>query len=339
MKIVAAPPQSQQIVDYLKNAVRQGRIRPGERLESIRDLAARFKVGRQVVLSAFQKLMQEGLVETQVGRGTFVKHSALTSHGKLNIALCVRKSGIAWFFNRNVFLGCAARAEEKGINLTIAPGDEGTSPVQWCSEHGIDGLLVTGQVDDALVRELNRSGLPYLVLGTYDLKEPVNILTSESDGIGKAMEQAFAQFDIKRPGAIAGDPSFHSTRRILDQIIDTAAGHGIAIPKKHLYTAVDEDGYKGMKKLMSLPEPPDMLIVVGRAFPGAARYIFESGIKRPVIISPPSDETHPLYPELIDIRLPLGGIVFGRQGIDLMESYIKAGDFACQINYIKECTS
>jgi len=334
VEIVTSPPQSQQIVDYLKNAIRQGRVRPGDRLESIRDLAVRFGVGRQVVLSAFQKLQQEDLVETQVGRGTFVRHSALARNGKLNVAFCVRKSGLAWFFNRNVFLGCAVKAEEKGINLTIAPGDAESSPVSWCIEHGMDGLLVTGQVDDSLVRELNHSGLPYLVIGTYDLKEPANVLTSNSDGTGKAIREAFERFEIRRPGVIAGDPAFHSTRNLLERITDTVRARGIEIPSEYLYAAGDEDGYKGMSELMNLPEPPDMLLIVGRAFPGAARYLFETGIKRPVIISPPSDEQNPLYPELIDIPLPLDSTELGRRGMELIESCIKTGKFEHRMNYI-----
>lgn len=336
MKIVTSPPQSQQIIDYLKNAIRQGRIRPGDRLESIRDLAVRFGVGRQVVLSAFQKLHQENLVETHVGRGTFVRHSSLSNNGKLNIAFCVRKSGLAWFFNRNVFLGCAVKAEEKGINLTIAPGDAESSPANWCREHGIDGLLITGQVDDRTVRELNQSGLPYLVIGTYDLKEPVNILNSNSNELRKAIAKAFETRDIRRPGAIVGDPAFSSTRKFLEKIVESAHEHGVDIPESYLYAAADEDGYKGMETLMALAEPPDLLVIVGRAFPGAARYIFETGIKRPVIIAPPSDEQNPLYPELIDIPLPLDSSELGRRGVELIESYIKNGKFEPRINYLKE---
>lgn len=334
MEIVTSPPQSQQIVDYLKNAIRQGKVRPGDRLESIRDLAARFGVGRQVVLSAFRKLHQENLVETQVGRGTFVRHSALARNGKLNVAFCVRKSGLAWFFNRNVFLGCALKAEEKGINLTIAPGDEDSSPAAWCLEHGIDALLVTGQVDDRLVRELNRARLPYLVIGTYDLKEPANILTSNSNELEKAVEEAFARYEIRRPGAIAGDPAFCSTRNFLGRMTEAVRAHGIEIPPQYLYAAGDEDGYKGMCELMSLPEPPDLLVIVGRAFPGAARYLFESGVKRPVIIAPPGDEQNPLYPELIDIFLPLDSLELGRRSVELIESFIKTGKLEHRINYL-----
>ena len=46
---------------------------PGQRLPSERELAQRFSVGRPLVREALRTLVERGLVDVQVGRGTFVR--------------------------------------------------------------------------------------------------------------------------------------------------------------------------------------------------------------------------------------------------------------------------
>ena len=47
----------------------------GDRLPPIRDLMRRFGASQMVVQRVFQNLKDRGLIESQVGRGTFVLHS------------------------------------------------------------------------------------------------------------------------------------------------------------------------------------------------------------------------------------------------------------------------
>lgn len=335
VKLSTKQTKTQQVTEYLKTAIRQGKIKPGERLESIRTLAQRLDVGRQVVLSAFNNLEAENILKKQVGSGTFARHSSLSNVGKLNIAFCARISSLAWFYNRNLFFGCATKAEELGVNLTIAPGDANINPGVWCVEHGIDGLLITGQVTNTVVNRLNSCSIPYLILGSYKLKKTTNIL-APPPFTGACLTRAFEK-PVKYPGVILGDKHFYANQKILDELKKIAKTHGIAIDEKYLYCSQAEDGYTGMKKLMALTNPPDLLIISGRAFPGAARYLFETGIKRPIIVSPLSDDQDPLYPELIDFPLETGvsATTLGANGIELIIDFIKTGKLATSIDHLR----
>ena len=62
------------IYRQIRDAVLDGRLRPGTVLPSSRDLARRLQVSRNTVVTVFERLRAEGFVETRVGAGTFVSH-------------------------------------------------------------------------------------------------------------------------------------------------------------------------------------------------------------------------------------------------------------------------
>ena len=66
-------PVYRQIVDQVRAQVGDGRLGPGTRLPAIRALAARLELNRDTVSLAYEQLVREGVVVSQVGRGTFVR--------------------------------------------------------------------------------------------------------------------------------------------------------------------------------------------------------------------------------------------------------------------------
>ena len=62
-----------QIVDQIKSAVASGAVRPGEPLTSIRPLAEELRVNRNTVAKAYAELETQGVIETVVGKGCFVR--------------------------------------------------------------------------------------------------------------------------------------------------------------------------------------------------------------------------------------------------------------------------
>jgi len=64
-----------QVVDQVKAAAASGAIRPGEALPSIRPLAEELRVNRNTIAKAYSELESLGVVETQPGRGCFLKEN------------------------------------------------------------------------------------------------------------------------------------------------------------------------------------------------------------------------------------------------------------------------
>ncbi|GAB2791730.1 GntR family transcriptional regulator [Amycolatopsis magusensis] len=64
-----------QLVRQVREALRLGWLRPGDRLPTVRDVVASSGVNANTVLKAYRELEHAGLVEARQGSGTFVRAS------------------------------------------------------------------------------------------------------------------------------------------------------------------------------------------------------------------------------------------------------------------------
>jgi GntR family transcriptional regulator/MocR family aminotransferase len=67
--------RAERIFRQIREAVLDGRLRPGQRLPPTRDLARQLAVSRNTVGVAYEQLAAEGLIEGRVGAGSFVTDS------------------------------------------------------------------------------------------------------------------------------------------------------------------------------------------------------------------------------------------------------------------------
>ena len=68
-------PRYKQLVDRLAADIRAERLRPGTRLPTHRDLAAREGLALVTATRVYAELRAMGLVSGETGRGTFVKEA------------------------------------------------------------------------------------------------------------------------------------------------------------------------------------------------------------------------------------------------------------------------
>lgn len=70
-----AVPAQRWLYETLRAAILEGRLRPGARLPSTRDLSARHGLSRGTIVVAFEHLESEGYTESSVGSGTYVSRT------------------------------------------------------------------------------------------------------------------------------------------------------------------------------------------------------------------------------------------------------------------------
>jgi GntR family transcriptional regulator/MocR family aminotransferase len=56
----------------LRTEILEGRLRPGSRLPSSRDLASQYRLSRGTIVTAFEQLKWEGYIEGTIGSGSYV---------------------------------------------------------------------------------------------------------------------------------------------------------------------------------------------------------------------------------------------------------------------------
>ncbi len=67
-------PFYRQIIDQVKSAIVTGAVTPGDRLPTVRQLAVDLSINPNTVSRAYMEMELTGLVDTQMGSGTFVSH-------------------------------------------------------------------------------------------------------------------------------------------------------------------------------------------------------------------------------------------------------------------------
>jgi len=67
----SAVPISRQIGSQIAMLCASGKLRPGERLPSVRELARELAVNQNTILRVYERLVSEGLLEMRHGQGTF----------------------------------------------------------------------------------------------------------------------------------------------------------------------------------------------------------------------------------------------------------------------------
>jgi GntR family transcriptional regulator len=70
----SAVPIYQQIVDQVGLQIAGGRLKPGDRLPSVREMARALPANQNTVLKAYEALERDGFIERRHGDGTFVAH-------------------------------------------------------------------------------------------------------------------------------------------------------------------------------------------------------------------------------------------------------------------------
>ncbi|MCP5119713.1 MAG: GntR family transcriptional regulator [bacterium] len=93
-------PIYRQIMRQFTEAVAGGRLSPGGKLPSQRELAEQLVISHLTVKKAYEELEREGILETRRGRGTFVSETAGTEDSSARLErlrpICRRLASQAW---------------------------------------------------------------------------------------------------------------------------------------------------------------------------------------------------------------------------------------------------
>ena len=131
MQLATSPTKARQIADLIENEILSGKLAPGARLHSIRNLCEKFSVSVAVINSAYNELEKKQLIVCQTGRGTYVSDNLHIHHQTFGLITSVRDIGSEGYFSS--LMGMANTEQNMIFPITIKP-DKG-----W--EKDIDRLM------------------------------------------------------------------------------------------------------------------------------------------------------------------------------------------------------
>ncbi len=106
----------EEVAEAIHEMIRSGKLKPGDKLDSVQQLAENFQVGRSAIREALTSLRAMGLVEMKQGEGTYVKQfDSSNVTFPLSMAILMNKQDI---FNllevrKIIEVGSAAAAAKK----------------------------------------------------------------------------------------------------------------------------------------------------------------------------------------------------------------------------------
>ncbi len=159
----------QEVYQYLSDQVRQ--LGEGEKLPSIRELMIRFHASQSTVDKAMNTLKQQGWLETQAGKGTFVTRptkriDALPAQIDL-ILFGYRKTYQVHSFHREFIEYFSRLLGSEHIALrtnTIAPEDSRAEALELIDQLNPQALVIWNLYDGEIANILKNKHIPYILL-------------------------------------------------------------------------------------------------------------------------------------------------------------------------------
>lgn len=164
----------------LKDKILLGEIAEGDKIESENILSEKYKVSRQTVRKALSILIDEGLIESKHGKGTFCRRQTSRKLNTKNIGVVIT------YINDYIFplilKGIYDVLDERKYSIILKSTNNGRDREKECLEDiltkNIDGLIIEPSKSEIawknreLVRRFDRMGVPYVFIQSrYDHME------------------------------------------------------------------------------------------------------------------------------------------------------------------------
>lgn len=312
-------PQSTGIARVLIRKIRNGEYAPGQRLDSIRSLASHYGVSRQVICSAFDLMSRQNYIYTIHGNGTYV-------NAKLQIGLYHR---LGWFHNQlnpgeNGLQLHEAYKYAASRNFVLIPGhnfEEQFTFAEWLEHKSdLDGVIVTGLVDEDLLKFPKQHKVPYLVFGNYDISEEhPQIRYNVQQGYYEALLPLLREHRWQSFAVIGGSPDLRADREAMEGIQNAIRDAGMDL-SQGIFKLAWDDGFNEVAE--ALKRKPEVLIFIGLHWLGLRKYCERyPDHKRPTVVINstvrPEVPKH-LYDHAFTLKDNFGKSANVRQAIDLL---------------------
>lgn len=275
----AVGPKSKQIYDLIVKRISGGELKPGDFVDSVRDMAEKFNVSRQAVCTAYDRLAEKNIIIREIGHGTYVNPNLCIPGMKrrLRFGYYAHWDNLENKFYNAVYHGCTRHGFELDHDVVNIPWSPGFDIVS--QKESFDAFVVTGAVDDELCAEMKSAGKPFVIVGNYDLREEVECISLPLYDSTIALLSDVGAATAGSIGAVLADRSLPSTREISNAISAFSRNRKITWDEENIIYSNSTYAYlEILERSRRHKTWPDMMICTMHSFFGFARYIYEKGL-------------------------------------------------------------
>jgi DNA-binding LacI/PurR family transcriptional regulator len=298
-------PKYKKIKKSLKDMIVAGELKPGEKLPTIKILAKQYKVSEISVKGAFRELINEGLISTMRGSGSYVSKLHKGGGNGRQVANIAVYTDIMSMGNQvqerfmPMLNGMSQMASTYKFRFEIIHPPKNVKC--FAKDNNLNELLESGQISGLIVYPSNeitwddfhfleRSGVPF-VIADY-CKDPLGrgLRAWVEDNWFEKMLTTMLNRRYKKIALIFGwlndetDFFLRSAQFMLSSYNKIMAEANVSIRPEYLVKGgwTSESGYVLGKKLLSLPDPPKVICAADDCSAvGVIKAAFEMGFNVP----------------------------------------------------------
>ena len=173
-------PMYAQLNQRILNDIKSGQYRHGDLIPSERDLCLKYAVSRQTIRNALTKLVADGWLAPQPGKGTFVQVPPKPGGAHPPAAVAPPSQQVGWIYSMRTFvddpamhgflLGIKSVLSQGGYSLSLSvsrrDSKHGVVPCyrEWVRHRTMAGYILHS-VEPRLQKQFQRWGVPVVCLG------------------------------------------------------------------------------------------------------------------------------------------------------------------------------
>ncbi|HEY5583863.1 MAG TPA: GntR family transcriptional regulator [Ruminiclostridium sp.] len=186
------------LMEYIKDEIIMGKIKPGDQIPSENTLALELSLSRHTVRKAISMLVNEGYLYTEHGRGTFCKDRSISRTNSRNIG--VMTTYISEYIFPRVIQGIDSVLSQKGYSIMLKNTDNDVEKealyLQEILSKDLEGLIIEptksaiSSNNIKFYNALDEHRIPYIFIhGVYQqLEDKPQIILNDSNGMYLAVK-------------------------------------------------------------------------------------------------------------------------------------------------------
>ena len=264
-----------QIVDDIKSKIASRKFKAVDKLGSHAELSSSYGVSLITVKKALATLVNEGIVFSRVGKGTYVAQHTVDAHqnGHPTIGLVIRDIRSP-FFSR-VMHSVENAAYELGYHVLISNSsgraEKEEAQIARFREFGVNGMIIASMSHKyhatPTIRKLLQHGFPFVMV-SYIADDDVPFVGSDHEQGGYLATEYLVKQGYQRIGYINGEPGnmvgelrrqgYERALKTYGRRVDKSLQFHLRMRgEKHDY----QSGYEIGKKFRALSVKPDAVFV------------------------------------------------------------------------------